>query len=1085
MATTAIKRLRNSNGYTPAVNIIRDDNARISYLRTNNAQTVTARIANDYLSGIRAFSIVGAYGTGKSSFLWAFKKVIERQTDVLTLPNAKHPLLAKQQKFVLINGSYASIIETFAKELGVARKDANAEMVLKCLTKDCSTLHKKGKGIVILVDEFGKFLEYAANHTPEKELYFIQQLAEFVNDSNKDALLITTLHQDFNGYSLKLQKHQQHEWDKVKGRLKEITFNEPVEQLLQLAATRLSADNKFEAPKTVGKLLNVIKEAKAFPLKDFLDEPTAKRLSPFDILAAAVLTLALQKYGQNERSLFSFLESHDVKGLHEFDASKEPYYNLASVYDYLVYNYQSFLTTKYNPHYAQWSSIRIALERAEGLLTANHTEAGKLIKAIGLLNIFAPSSIKLNIKFLTQYSEYSFGVKNIKSVIEALESFKILRYTRHSDKYVLFEGTDVDIELAIDEAGNLIEDVSNIAPQLKKHFNFTPILAKSVYFEKGTPRYFDYHLSETPDAPDFTNEIDGFVNLIFSEKLTEKELTAYSAECNSPVLFGWFKETGDIKQHIINIEKIRKARENNLEDKIAVREFDALIEHHKHLLNHFVLGQLFTNSKKVLWYHNGQKHTFDNRKDFNRVLSKICSDYFPDTPTYGNELINRSKLSTPISTAKRSLIRSLINDWNKEDLGYDKTKFPPEKTIYLSLLYKTGIHRSGKDGYVLDAPTDATFQALWNKGLEFINSTRHGQRNLQEFVDILLDKPFKLKQGFVDVWLPIFLCSHRDDFALYSKDSYIPELKVDTLEVLCKSPKDYFIKAFDVAGVKLDLFNRYRSLLNQEQELFPTSASFIETIRPFLSFYKSLPEYSKKTTRLHKATIAFRDAIAQAKDPERTFFDSFPKAFGYSISDLQKNAAELQSYVNLIQTSIRSLRTSFDDLLNRIESYIVTEFVGTAVVFPVYKDALQSRFAALKTHLLLDYQKVFHQRVLSTLDDRKSWLSSLAHGVIGKPLESFSDDDELRFYDKLNELMQELDNLCELSQVDIDYGKEEVIKLEIGSFVEGLKKTLVRLPKTKSSEIEQQEAIFKSKFGKDKKVNVAALISLLQKEINA
>ena len=111
-----------------------------------------------------------------------------------------------------------------------------------------------GKGWFIAIDEFGKFLEYAANNNPEKELYFIQQLAEFANDDSKNILFITTLHQGFNDYAHGLNKTQRNEWDKVKGRLKEITFNEPVEQLLLLAAERISSrQGKIKKDKSFDK----------------------------------------------------------------------------------------------------------------------------------------------------------------------------------------------------------------------------------------------------------------------------------------------------------------------------------------------------------------------------------------------------------------------------------------------------------------------------------------------------------------------------------------------------------------------------------------------------------------------------------------------------------------------------------------------------------------------------------------------------------------------------------------------------------------------------------------------------------------
>ena len=74
----------------------------------------------------------------------------------------------------------------------------------------------------------------------EREPFFIQQLAEFVNDQRRNAALVVTLHQNFSAYAYGLDGRQREEWEKVKGRLKELTFNEPVEQLLELAANQMN-----------------------------------------------------------------------------------------------------------------------------------------------------------------------------------------------------------------------------------------------------------------------------------------------------------------------------------------------------------------------------------------------------------------------------------------------------------------------------------------------------------------------------------------------------------------------------------------------------------------------------------------------------------------------------------------------------------------------------------------------------------------------------------------------------------------------------------------------------------------------------
>ena len=62
-----------------------------------------------------------------------------------------------------------------------------------------------------------------------------------------------------------------------------------------------------------------------------------------------------------------------------------------------------------------------------------------------------------------------------------------------------------------------------------------------------------------------------------------------------------------------------------------------------------------------------------------------------------------------------------------------------------------------------------------------------------------------------------------------------------------------------------------------------SNESFIESIRPFLILYKNLEPYSQKTKRLTKEAVQLRQAIATAEDPEKVFFENFPKALNYDL----------------------------------------------------------------------------------------------------------------------------------------------------------------------------------------------------------
>ena len=47
---------------------------------------------------------------------------------------------------------------------------------------------KREEFVVLVIDEFGKLLEYAAKNTPERELYLLQKFTEFINDERRNAI---------------------------------------------------------------------------------------------------------------------------------------------------------------------------------------------------------------------------------------------------------------------------------------------------------------------------------------------------------------------------------------------------------------------------------------------------------------------------------------------------------------------------------------------------------------------------------------------------------------------------------------------------------------------------------------------------------------------------------------------------------------------------------------------------------------------------------------------------------------------------------------------------------------------------------
>ena len=226
--------------------------------------------------------------------------------------------------------------------------------------------------------------------------------------------------------------------------------------------------------------------------------------------------------------------------------------------------------------------------------------------------------------------------------------------------------------------------------------------------------------------------------------------------------------------------------------------------------------------------------------------------------------------------------------------------------------------------------------------------------------------------------------------------------------------------------------------------------------------------------------MKIRKAIANSKDPEKTFFEAFPGALGITLNTLQKDKSKLQNYTVNLQNAVRELRTAYDGLLNRFEEFIVNEFVGSKTEFEEYRGSLQKRFSGLKKHMLLKNQKAFIQRLDSPLDDKKAWLNSIGQAIMGKTLERFSDEDEILLYEKFKSMILDLDSLTKISKTDIDESKEEVIGVKIDSFFSKIDPKVVRMPKSKSKEIEQLKDELKNKLSKDNTSNIAAVLNLLK-----
>lgn len=267
------KWIRVNTHYTRSVNLERDANSTDvlkAYIPTTRALLTLEKIAQTLNTQEipRAWSLVGAYGSGKSSFanflnhLFADKEHRAIACELLEKTNPEtfqkmKPLLSEKGYLIIsVTGSPESITQALIRSMCKAAKSflsakhsivselqhakktkSTTNQVIELIKKlQQAVIEKQSAGILLVIDELGKFLEYEARHS-SNDIFLLQALAEHANKGSQANLLIVVLmHQAFDQYAKGFGENLRNEWQKIQGRFESISFLESAEQTLRVVS---------------------------------------------------------------------------------------------------------------------------------------------------------------------------------------------------------------------------------------------------------------------------------------------------------------------------------------------------------------------------------------------------------------------------------------------------------------------------------------------------------------------------------------------------------------------------------------------------------------------------------------------------------------------------------------------------------------------------------------------------------------------------------------------------------------------------------------------------------------------------------
>ena len=478
----------------------------------------------------RAWTLTGPYGSGKSYFgLFLVNLLAKTQPDHLaalrTLAQLDEALaLQVQQKHldssqgffpVPITGYRAPLQECLREGLGRAaqRLGIEADETLippaqapsRAYVRALSTLLEQAvgqgyRGVLLIVDELGKLLEFAATHPDTADVYLLQEIAEFANRSADTPLVIIgILHQAFERYATFVDSVTQQEWAKIQGRFEDIPFQEPPTQQLHLLARALVHERgvlETVTPAIHADLPRILAAGWCPPTmaEDTFSE-LVLRAYPLHPTAFVALPLIFRRLAQNERSIFAYLTSHEPKGFQEFlqEHRAPEFVRLPDLFDYVAANFQGRL-------YASGRGRVLAetLDRLNSLSTLTSLESA-LLKSIGLLNWLGETSHLQPTEeaLIAALDGGTYRAAELRGALQALRQRSLIVYRRFNRTYAIWQGSDVDIEDRLRHAYQHLSRTFSPAAMLQKYLPPRPLVARRHSYRTGTTRAFEVRYADT------------------------------------------------------------------------------------------------------------------------------------------------------------------------------------------------------------------------------------------------------------------------------------------------------------------------------------------------------------------------------------------------------------------------------------------------------------------------------------------------------------------------------------------------------------------------------------------------------------
>ncbi|MDE0292474.1 MAG: ATP-binding protein [Candidatus Dadabacteria bacterium] len=1053
-------------------------------------------------TGQSSFTWTGPYGSGKSSLVLLLSSVVSQDNSLREMAYSRlseeaqqniHSFFGKRDWKVLpVLGEPASTLKIIGHSMvinGFCKTPPDDNQTLISIIENAVD---KKNGIAIFIDEMGKFLESFSNGQPATDVYLFQQLAELANSSDGRIVLIGILHQSFNEYARNLSRIVRDEWTKIQGRFVDYRINTVGEEQLELISKAIVSKKKpkrltVESKETAA----VIKKNR--PINEKAFSQILNACWPLHPVVATLLgPVSRRRFGQNQRSIFSFLNSAELGGFKEFLNSTKPkrtsYYYPDYYWDYIQINLESSIIASSDAKL--WALANDSLARCEAM--GGSEEHLRLLKTIAVIDIFKGHSGLAASWELLKTCGFE---ENLPTLLKDLKKWSLVRFKKYNGFFSIFEGSDFDLETAIDEALKNVDSVS--FEKLAEIASFKPFVAKRHYHITGALRWMDVNILPVDRVEDLSTKtrepsgVFGGFFIIVPTNIDEYEHISkqiknlsggLSENKNYVVVCGISEEYETIlsySKELLALEWIEKNRNEMLDgDSVARREVETRKTLIKSLLEELLSKQIGT----ISWIKDGEYTGVLSHRDIIGLVSDIADQVFKNTPIVKSEMLNRDRPSSNANAALNALLRILIVNNGEKRLGING--YPPEGGLFKALIEDSSLYKEIDGTWLLQEPENRhkfRFNLLWQE-TDRILSGKQSSVPLKNLYNAWQTAPYGLKSGLLPFFATVYLMTRCDKVALYLNETYRPSFDDLSLDYLIKTPQAVSLRWVDYDELGLEVLKAVKKAINAIELngfLIDKNATAFDVARSLVSLVDSLNPWVHRTRRLSKETIRFREIVKTAHDPNKLLFDDLPDSLDIDSAKIQ-DADKLQNLAEKITNFLVELTEAYPSLLKEF-GLLLSEELQVGITTSTNIKRLRERAQSIRG-ATGDFRIDALATRLSSYDGTLDDIAGIASLAANKPVKDWIDLDvdrakqeivSLCYGFKKAELLARVQgrktNRHSLALITALSGEEEIYDLEF-NLLDDKKETILKLKKLIHQEISTESV--------DAEIAIAAIAEL-------